>query len=364
MKPRLERLEILRALACIGVFTSHCYISTLGAWGVSVFIMLSGFLLVYNGLDRADSFPADIRGCARYSLKKIVRLYPLYFFSLVLMIVLRLALSLGRMPVGDLIRMGQEFLLCAGLLQAWIPVKGWAFSLNAVGWYVSASLILYFAFPRILRRISRLSGLKQALLSMALVFAAMIAVAWAAAFVHGRCVGGNETAMEDFQHWFSYIFPLYRIFDFSIGCLLGFVFSLSGSDSFSTAGATLLELAALALAVLSQIVFRQNLVSPCFAYNALYVPSSALLVYAFAIGRGHISGLLNFPLTRLIADYSVEAFLLHCVAIRYATPLVAFVPGPYVVQQAAFVVLNVGATIVAVFIWRRIGRRIPALAVR
>lgn len=364
MKPRLERLEVLRALACIGVFTSHCYISSLGAWGVSVFIMLSGFLLVYNGLDRADSFPTGVKGCAGYAFRKIARLYPLYIFGLVLMVALSLVLSQGRMPMDALVRMGQEFLLCAGLLQAWVPVKGWAFSLNAVGWYVSASLVLYFVFPWILRRISRLSGAKQALLIIALVFAVMTAVAAGAAYVQGRLVNGSESAMEDFQHWFSYIFPLYRIFDFSIGCLLGFVFLRFDRTGLSCAGATALELAALALAVISQIAFRRDLLPPCFAYNALYVPSTALLVYAFALGKGHISRLLDFRLTRLIADYSVEVFLLHCVAIRYATPLVSFVPGPYVLQQAAFVVLNVGATVVAVLVWRWIGRRIPALAVR
>ena len=75
MKKRLTTLNFVRAAACLGVFTFHCYISLLGAWAVSVFVILSGFLLTYNSIDRVDSFPRGVKGCAKYSFKKIKKLY-------------------------------------------------------------------------------------------------------------------------------------------------------------------------------------------------------------------------------------------------------------------------------------------------
>ena len=45
---QLKSLQGVRALAFAGIFSSHCGCSDLGAWGVSVFFILSGFLMVYN----------------------------------------------------------------------------------------------------------------------------------------------------------------------------------------------------------------------------------------------------------------------------------------------------------------------------
>ena len=150
MKPRLERLEVLRALACIGVFTSHCYISSLGAWGVSVFIMLSGFLLVYNGLDRADSFPTGAKGCAGYAFRKIARLYPLYIFGLVLMV----ALSLGKYPIRRLLK-PRYF---------WVP------------------LVRNLLLPALVLGLSLLVGLEKELTQVVVMFVALPVASLIAAF--------------------------------------------------------------------------------------------------------------------------------------------------------------------------------------
>lgn len=364
MKNKLSNISALRALACAGVFTSHCYLSVLGAWGVSVFIMLSGFLLVYNGLDRADSFPANIRGCIRYSAGKVKKLYPLYIFSLVVTLLILFALSQGSLPAGELARMGRELTVSALLLQAWIPVKGWPFVINAVGWYLSACVILYFAFPYILRGIKRLSGSKKAFAVIIVIYAAMIFLAAAASYLYGVIFTPDEAQMENFQHWFSYVFPLYRIGDFSIGCLLGYVFTRAGEKRPEAGQNTAFEAAALLLAAGSQFIYKHELLPTCIIYNTLFIPSTAMLIYSFALGRGAISKALDILPVRFIADYSVEIFLLHCVAYKVATPLAGYVPGPYVLQRIAFIVLNLGAAAVAALLWRRLGKRIPVLAVK
>ena len=73
MKARLDRLEVLRAFACLGVFTFHAYITLLGACSVSIFIILSGFLLTYNGLDRADKKLIEMAYVFRMSFARQLR---------------------------------------------------------------------------------------------------------------------------------------------------------------------------------------------------------------------------------------------------------------------------------------------------
>ena len=45
---KLESLQAIRALAFLGICSGHCALTRLGAWGVAVFLNLSGFLLVYR----------------------------------------------------------------------------------------------------------------------------------------------------------------------------------------------------------------------------------------------------------------------------------------------------------------------------
>lgn len=369
MKPRLERLEALRAFACIGVFTFHCYISLLGAWAVSIFIMLSGFLLTYNGLDRADSFPTDIKGCARYAFRKIRKLYPLYFISLVILILRIVLLAPENPPREQIVVFAKQFVYCALLIQSWLPDTDWAFALNGVGWYLSTSLILYFAFPFILRRVTRCKSTKDALIAIAVIFVSMFIIAGLATIAYLKITGADASASGNFQHWFSYVFPPFRLGDFSIGCLFGYIFSRTDSEKLSHGKATVLEFAAIALFLISQALFVSTRIPSFISYNMLFIPSSALLVFFFAMERGHISRVLDNKATRLIADYSVEIFLIHFAVVKYASPfttllLTEYFPLPFRLQQVVFLCFAFVLTIVASLIYRRFSRRFPFFAVK
>lgn len=47
-------LQGMRALAFIGIFSEHAGLTHLGSWGVSCFLLLSGFLMYYNYGDDTD----------------------------------------------------------------------------------------------------------------------------------------------------------------------------------------------------------------------------------------------------------------------------------------------------------------------
>lgn len=364
MKPRLDRLEALRAFACIGVFSFHCYVSLLGTWAVSVFVMLSGFLLTYNGLDRVERFPTDFRGCAAYAWKKTRKMYPLYFFTL-LVLALRIFLLAPENPDMNQVNIFiKQFILSVFLIQSWPPNTEWAFGFNGVGWYLSTCIILYFAFPAILRRVKNCGGIKAAFKRIAVIFAVMFLVAWLAAVLHRKLTGADFNASQNFQHWFTYVFPPFRLGDFSIGCLMGYIFTQADREKIGSGAATALEAAAIGLFILTQALFNTAKLPNFIDCNLLFIPSSAMLVYFFALGKGHISRFLDNGITRLIADYSVEIFLIHFAVIKYASPFSHLLPVPYIFQQVAFASFSVVLTALSCFIWRRIGRRFPALAVK
>ena len=85
-KPMIKGLQAVRAFAFLFIFTSHLFsgvLNILGAFGVSLFIILSGFVLIYknfNSTIKSNNF--------KYSLNKILKLYPLHITTLLITIFL------------------------------------------------------------------------------------------------------------------------------------------------------------------------------------------------------------------------------------------------------------------------------------
>lgn len=78
-------LQAVRAIACLMIFVYHGIGSGVhfaGVWGVSVFFVLSGFVLVYSYWDRSTTNPT-IKGAAAFSWSKIKRLFPLHVIMLI-----------------------------------------------------------------------------------------------------------------------------------------------------------------------------------------------------------------------------------------------------------------------------------------
>lgn len=95
-REKIVTLQVLRAFAFLGIFLSHTETIKhfeFGAWGVSVFIILSGFLMYYNHYD--DKYDISIGESLKFSLKRIKKLYPLHIFTMLLALVFATQTLLG-----------------------------------------------------------------------------------------------------------------------------------------------------------------------------------------------------------------------------------------------------------------------------
>lgn len=334
---RITSLQALRAAAFIAIFLSHCDILPTGPVGVSVFLVLSGFLM-YNSSYVKKREP-QIKGSFGFAAGKISKLYPLHlltFFAVAGLSVIR------GFEGGHII---PKALLNALLLQSWVPDSGWYFTFNKVSWYLSVCLFVYFAFPFLYGRV-RCGKVGQACGRGAVVLVLQIV------FSAAMCTVLSEYMDRDLQKWTTYILPLYRTFDFYYGMILGRVYHEYLSEKKpSFAALTTVETALAMLWAVQVVLYKQvGLIPEAFRYSLYWLPTSIAAVLLFTLNGGAITKALSCKAVIFIGDISAVAFLTHQMIIgvceiviknRYAVAVTAFA----VTAAASFVYTKLEAAV-------------------
>lgn len=338
-RERITSFDVLRVLACLFVITYHTYITPLGRLGVSIFFVMSGFLCAYNYLGDGDIARLGPGGSAGFALGKIKKLYPLHIIMLAYPLATRLyGVVNGLLPAR---RFFAELAANVFLVHAWIPRVEYYFSLNATSWYLSVMLFLYFMLPLVLRCMGKYRGKLTAAVVIALVFLAQILSSKAAADILIPHLPGLSDPMH-FYEWFTYIFPVYRLGDFVIGCNLAYIFVHCGKKKVSRPLGTVLELAALALLLLSQLYLERR------PYNStcVYLPATAFTVYVFAFGGGYVSRLSENKVIKHISALSSDIFLIHPTCIMVSSLVATSLPVGTGAQKALFLTFTYCGTYV------------------
>ena len=138
---KIESLQVLRAIAFIYIFLSHCDVLPTGPMGVSIFLILSGFLLVHSAEKRKGSLLTGFVENIRFASSKIKKLYPLHILTLLAMILFMLVSSEKQAYCVS------KATVNALPLQAWLPSESWYLTFNKASWYLSVSVFTYFVFP-------------------------------------------------------------------------------------------------------------------------------------------------------------------------------------------------------------------------
>ncbi len=307
---KLDSIQVLRFLAFLVVFLSHIVTNSpvAGGAGVSIFIVLSGFLMIYNywekdrGIQKYSLFQSF-----RFSLDKVKKLYPLHILMMLPAIVLQIynyKITGAGMQFAsiDLLKKVAAHIF---LVQAWFPDVKMYFSLNVVSWYLSVCVVLYFSFPYIFRWFKKIdSSLKIGIISVG-IFLVQILSAFLSSIYN-----------NDFAQWFVYTFPLYRIGDFIIGCGIGYLFlKVEKTKKYCT----FFELLAILIAIVSHIIYNK-IGETWWRPSLLFVIPSVILIWVFALNNGKITHFLTNGLTVQAGNLSAYMFLIHQIIIRYLAP--------------------------------------------
>lgn len=336
-KGKLYSLQAVRALAFLGIFTCHAGLNQLGAWGASVFLVLSGFLMVYTYYEKEiDTSP---KGVVVFAVKRIWKLYPLHLLMTLAAFPFLLKELLENFYAYYLLRSGGQVLLNILLLQSWIPKSAVYFSLNGVAWYLSICVFLYLVFPYILKWMKEHSNKWSALSSIIIIWGCQFVVA----FVLSR-INIPLSISDNAAKWVTYICPLFRLGDFAIGCNLGYLF-LKHRLQIGKLTATLGEVGVFGILLISQMIYVGQYgfwSTEWFKLTVMYVPGSVLLVYLFALNQGWLSGLLTNKALIFVGNISGYAFLIHQMVIRDLRELLVYVPqlkvGNWGIAVMAFVI--------------------------
>jgi len=299
-----DSLQALRGLAFAGIFLGHFYYFGWTPVSVSVFFILSGFLLTvkknssYESYSLADSF--------KEALRRISKLYPLHIIMMLVSIPFVIYRA-GGVHLSDLmIKIGCNVLL----IQSLVPSADINASLNGVSWFLSTLFVLYILFPFLYRMFKKIRG-KHALL---LVIVAGIALQTLYVYVVGLTVKS-----ADVMTYLIHSSPLYRIFDMSYGILLGLIVQGEGYEDSGKRSVTISVTEAIILAATALLVYiwSKDSMIVYLSYAPVCPLISVIWVRLFAGKAGVITRLLTNRVTVFLGDRSGSAFLIHFPIVVY-----------------------------------------------
>ena len=305
---RIESLTGVRMLAAGAVFLSHAtlidsvpestqYFMAAGYNGVTLFFVLSGFVLAWNYSDRLAS-PTP-KAVWSFFVARFARVYPLYL--VVLLIVVARPLAHGSVD-GSI--WAHIF-----AVQSWDVSVSQAFSYNGPGWSIGVEFFLYACFPLVifvLARFGRRMLLWGLVVAVALVF---LVTLWFV--VTGR--GELPSADPQSAHRWLYRTPLSRLGDFTVGAITALII-IRGRDvpAWAARSAQLVG----ALGFVAVMAYRP-LIYTAWSWDAAYLIPTLLLIWGLAVGpETRFSRVLASRPMVLLGESSFAFYLLHSFVIQ------------------------------------------------
>ena len=134
----LLNLQSLRALAFFSVMFHHTgisFLNSVGRWGVSVFFILSGFVMVYSYYNKNRIQISSVTESVCFAFKKLKRLYLLHILCTLAMM---LFYFIGD-NTSSYINAAVKLFLNALYIQEWFPLDDR--SPNTVSWFLCTILL-------------------------------------------------------------------------------------------------------------------------------------------------------------------------------------------------------------------------------
>lgn len=270
-----------------------------GYSGVTLFFVLSGFVLAINYFERFRHPSAS--GIYNYFVARFARIYPLYLLMLVYFVV-RLHANDGSI---------EGWWRSALAIQAWDPDLAHAYSFDAPAWSISVEFFLYACFPLMVPLVARLRRPRAALVAAAAIVAGMAALtAW---FV---LAGAGSLPWEDpdSAHRWLYRTPLTRLGDFTLGVLAARLYVQTRDNGSVARLGSPLAVGAI-LATVGLMCWSGLLFTP-WSWDLAYAVPATLFIFALAVAPLSLPARgLSLPFMVLLGEASYAFYLVHDPAI-------------------------------------------------
>jgi peptidoglycan/LPS O-acetylase OafA/YrhL len=323
-RPNIPALTGLRAVAALLVVLFHykyivpglgqspasgARVIQAGFVGVSLFFVLSGFILAYTYIDDDGS----LRGSWKdFLFARFARVYPVYLFALVIALPIFIDISLvhpvGVMKLKDTVRTA---VLTPLLLQGWTPKRAWMW--NGPGWSLSAEAFFYLLFPSIAVWLAKQSPRRLRVVMLLSCFALLIPQL---IFGASRPGGIGSVTSSSYGPWVAFLkfSPLIHLPQFVIGVVTGLAFIARWKVARSTGWQTIAVIAAIAV-----ILASSHRIPYLLLQGGLLAPLFALTIYALACGGGIVGRLLAHPVAVGTGEASYALYLIHMPLSWYLT---------------------------------------------
>lgn len=271
------------------------HILNTGYVAVSVFFILSGFILAYN-YSLLETW--TVAQFVRYLVARVARIYPVYCLGLFAMAPFMLYLLFKFHNIQGLKQALQDLLINLALVQSWHPLK--ATSWNFPAWSLSDEAFFYCLFPWVGVLIWRLSIPRSIAAALLLWTAAMIA----------PLAAGQHAKTDGFWSPLVQYNPLLRLPDFCIGIALGRIYSeivgqkrwLAGRGYYLYGLGIILEVFALSYGYALPHLYLMN---------GLFTPIHSLVILGLALGGGPLVSLLSARPLIFLGNASYAMYILQ-----------------------------------------------------
>lgn len=312
-RKKIDSIQGLRGFAFLAIFATHLsVINSWGGWGVSIFIVMSGFLMSLSYYNRIDSMVVSLKENIKLSVKKMNKLYPLHIIMLIVALVFWILKIVTKTGIYNIKTESIALVAQIFLVHGWIPVRDIYYSFNQLSWYLSDTMLFYILFPWIIRFIKK-KNIKQLVLLSIIVYTVM----WIWVIV--ITVSINDKNYSDFLLYTS---PYFRLGDFAIGAIFGVVF-IKSKKTFGTISSSVFEMIILLSVFLTVWYLNTNhttQISRIIAHSAVAcLPTSVGLVYLFAVNKGVISKIFSNKAIVYVGNMSPYGYLIHQMVIVLIT---------------------------------------------
>lgn len=253
-----------------------------GFVGVTLFFILSGFILAYSYQERIIQKRTS---AIKFYFARIARIYPLHIVTLIL--ALPFFIMVGQ---PDMLK----FVSNLFLFQAFIPSTEYYFSLNAPSWSISVEFFLYLIFPFIIKLKSK---------SLLIITVCIILVKLFIPF-----------ESEKLKHAFLYISPLLRIADFSIGIL---IYRYRSSLFIDNKSSVVNSLQFISMFILFIFIVLSGFVDVSYRFDIYYIIPMGFLIFSLSFGNGFIGWLLSNKVIVFLGEASFSLYMTHQLIIKY-----------------------------------------------